>query len=121
MAANLEYPKARHEALSEAGERLEEHGLGRFQTMRGTCENCGGPLVGVRFTTERWQCPTCGESDKRSRIGLPGAIALGAAAGAGLIGLVWWLRSRNQEDEEPRSMFRMPRLPFPRKDSGSES
>jgi ribosomal protein L37AE/L43A len=96
MRGTMDYTKEDQRQLEDAQAQLERYGVGRFQTMRGTCEDCGNPAVGVRFTTDHWHCAECGDTRAKPVMGIAPAIAIGALAGAGVIGLAWWMANRGR-------------------------
>lgn len=100
MARTVRLDDSEDILLKKMQETLLRKGIDNVEKLPVHCPKCGKAMSGVSVTAEHWECHRCGYTQDGIKLGLGGSLALGAVIGAGLTALLWWLSSRNEEDEE---------------------
>lgn len=85
--------------LKQTQERLLKNGIRNVERLPITCPKCARKMSGVSVTAEHWECPNCGYTQSGIRLGVGGSLALGAVIGAGLTALLWWLSSKEDDED----------------------
>jgi hypothetical protein len=97
MATTVKFTDEQAELLREARDLLLNQGLASLASLEVPCLKCGKPMAGVTLQSEHWHCPSCGNSQDGLKLGVGGALALGAVAGAGIVALLWWLHDQSKD------------------------